>query len=510
LDLRRKNYGITSAASCFSSSTQEQSLHQLGRGINMVTGNRLITIAATLLLLNGAIARAQTDWPTFGFDGQRTGYNPQETILSPQTVPGLQFQWGANLGAAMTAQPVEANGLLYAATWAGMIYAIDPASGAIVWSRQLGATQTNCDDFAANGDIVGIIGTPTIDTSNGRVFVVSGDNLLHALDPAIGNELPNYPLQLMGPANNAPRTFVYGSPTYNPGNNSLYLATASACDFPPYHGQLMRVDVTPGATPQVLRRWFVDGYQGPDGGGIWGPGGVAIGPYNQALFVATGNALADPENQFYADHVVRLGLNLHVEAANSPSDLDNQAVDSDFGSTPLLYQPPGCPPLLAALNKNGALYLYNRNAIGSGPTQEVQIMGQTGGFQGDAAYDPSLNQVYVTSNADDGIGVFFHGIIALSVQSDCTLALTWQQQIGTNDGSVTIPPIAANGVVYAPTGDGSAVFAFDGGSGQYLWDTGGFAQGGVLAAPMVVNGQLFVADFSGNLSAFGLPASSPR
>jgi hypothetical protein len=55
-----------------------------------------------------------------------------------------------------------------------MIYAIDPASGSVVWSKQLGATQTNCDDFAANGDIVGIIGTPTIDISNGGVFVVSG------------------------------------------------------------------------------------------------------------------------------------------------------------------------------------------------------------------------------------------------------------------------------------------------------------------------------------------------
>jgi hypothetical protein len=473
----------------------------------MTAINGLVTTAVTVSLLYGTFARAQTDWPTFGFDGQRTGYNSQETILSPQTVPSLQFQWGANLGAPMTAQPIEANGLLYAGTWAGMIYAIDPASGSTVWSKQLGATQTICDDFAANGDIVGIIGTPTIDTSNGRVFIVSGDDLLHALDPGTGNELSNYPLQLLGPANNAPRTFVYGSPTYNPGNNSLYLATASACDIPPYHGQVMRVDVTPGAAPKVLRRWFVDGSNGPDGGGIWGPGGVAIGPYNKALFVATGNAGTYPENQFFADHVVRLDLNLNVGAANSPSDLENQAADSDFGSTPLLYHPPGCPPLLAVLNKNGALYVYNRNAIGNGPTQELQITPYS--FIGDAAFDPSLNQVYVTSNADDGVGVFYHGIIALSVQNDCTLALGWQQQIGSNDGSPTIPPITANGVVYAPTGGGSSVFAFDGASGQYLWDTGGFAQGGVLAAPMVVNGQLFVADFSGNLSAFGLPPPTP-
>jgi outer membrane protein assembly factor BamB len=110
---------------------------RIRKGGAVATRNRLIIIAATLSLLNAAVALAQTDWPTFGFDGQRTGYNPQETILSSQTVPSLQLQWATNLGAPMTAQPIEGNGLLYAATWAGMIYAIDPASGSIVWSKQL-------------------------------------------------------------------------------------------------------------------------------------------------------------------------------------------------------------------------------------------------------------------------------------------------------------------------------------------------------------------------------------
>lgn len=473
----------------------------------MRTKKRFTIIAAAILLLYGTAARSQTNWLTFGFDQERTGYNPQETILSPQSVPDLQFRWSVYLGAPMTAQPVAASGLLYAATWAGMIDAIDPPSGSIVWSKQLGATQTNCSDFAANGDVVGIIGTPTIDISNGRIFVVSGDDLLHALDPATGNELAGYPLRLMGPANNAPRSFVYGSPTYDSLNNSLYIATAGACDTPPYHGQVIRIDVTSNATPRVLRRWFVNGSSGPGGGGIWGPGGVSLGPYSKALYSATGNALANPENQSYADHVVRLGVDLRVIAADSPSNFSG---DSDFGSTPVLYQPPGCPPQLAVMNKNGALYVYNRNAIGSGPVQVLRISGQQQIFIGDVSYDPALNQVYTGNTADDGVGIFNHGIIALAPQPDCTLGLAWQQSVGPNGGDnypPVIPPMAANGVVYYATGDGSSVFAFDGASGQCLWDTGGLAQGGVLTAPTVINGQLFVADFSGNLTAFGLAPS---
>jgi hypothetical protein len=78
----------------------------------MAIRNSLISVAATLLLLNGAIAQAQTNWRTFGFDRQRTGYNPEEAILSPQTVPSLTALWSIDLGAPMTAQPIEMNGIL--------------------------------------------------------------------------------------------------------------------------------------------------------------------------------------------------------------------------------------------------------------------------------------------------------------------------------------------------------------------------------------------------------------
>ena len=61
----------------------------------------------------------------------------------------------------------------------------------------------------------------------------------------------------------------------------------------------MSVDVTPGGTPNVALRWFPSGgNSGPDGGGICGWGGVSLGPAGDALFVATGNIFADPENSF--------------------------------------------------------------------------------------------------------------------------------------------------------------------------------------------------------------------
>src|SRR6266852_3091094 len=198
-----------------------------------------VAMVITLLVaINAPIARAQTDWTTFGFDAQRTGYNPQETTLSAQNVSNLHLNWNVDLGGQVSTEPTFLSGvsvpqpggrvvqtdLVYVGTQLGAFYALDAASGTIIWNVQLPTSVTPCTGFFP-GDVVGIIGAPTIDRANGRIFVVAGDDTLHALDPATGNELAGYPLLLVGPANAPPRTIVWSSPTYNPLNNSLYIAT---------------------------------------------------------------------------------------------------------------------------------------------------------------------------------------------------------------------------------------------------------------------------------------------
>ena len=127
----------------------------------MAAGKNLTTIAATILLLHGTPAPAQTSWTTFGFDHERTGYNPGETTLSPGNVGELTAKWNVDLGGTITAQPVLAGNLVYAATGLGKVYALDASTGTAVWSVQLGTTSVDCGDFDQN--TVGVIGAPTID-----------------------------------------------------------------------------------------------------------------------------------------------------------------------------------------------------------------------------------------------------------------------------------------------------------------------------------------------------------
>ena len=450
---------------------------------------------------------------------QRQGYNGQETVLTEQTVPGLHQIWQYAMNGPILTQPLLASGiphddgtgntvltdLVYVADMTGLVAAFDAGGGGVLWANQLPALPTSCADFP--GGTVGTIGTPTIDKANNRMWVVAADGTLWALALDTGNPLPGYPLQVIDPGDANGVTINYGALTYD--NGWLYVPTAGQCDVAPYYGQLMKVKVglTAADVPVVSIRWYPTLAARAYGGGIWGFGGVSLEPDGSYLYAATGNALTEPENAGYAEHVVKLDTNLQPVAANAPA---LPAGDLDFGATPLLYQPPNCPPQMAVVNKSGDLFVYSRNssAMTAGPTQRISITqtSDDGGFIGLPAFDPASNQLYLGNPQDDAAGIYSHGLLAFQVTGSCTLSLAWQQTIGFDNSQVpynpVIPPMVANGVVYYSTGSASSIFAFDSG-GNYLWDSGTQIVGGIFAPPTIINGMLLVADYNGNLTAFG-------
>jgi len=252
---------------------------------------------------------------------------------------------------------------------------------------------------------------------------------------------------------------------------------------------------------------------GVTGGGIWGPGGVIFDQQGGAfIYTATGNANNTPENVGFAERVVKLDSGLNVIASNGPALTSGE--DLDFGSTPLPFQPPGCPRMLAVMNKSGQVFVYNRegSAISNGPFQVINVNEEAGGaFIGMLAYDPSSNQVFFGNNMDSHVTpAYTHGLVAMHVQSNCTLALNWVQTVGIANEPVLIPAVVANGVVYYPAALNSAatldsihsvLYAFDT-TGHPLWNSGQQITAGIFTAPTVVNGMLLVADGSGKITSF--------
>ena len=437
-----------------------------------------------------------TDWLMYGFDLQRTGENPNETILTPATVAGLHKLWSFNLGAVTIMQPVLAEhvmvnsspqDLVFIGSEHGDFYALNAESGALVWQRNLGSQQTACGDIP--GNIFGVSGSPSIDRAGNLLYVVGGDGKMYALDLSTGATLPQWPVTI---TSDPAHEHTYGG--VNVTGRYAYAELASYCDITPYHGRVVAVDLRRHRT-----RVFLPAGNNVNGGGIWGPGGVSVDPATGHVFAATGNALTDPEYFHYSDSVVELTSTLGLVGFNYPG---LTGADVDFGATPILYDPPGCPPMVAAKNKTGVLVTYQRGNLSAGPVQRLQVASSDDWqFNGIPAWSNKTRLLYIGNSSDSD--EFQHGMIALSAGADCQLHLAWQNTIGPNFTSVS-PPTVAGGVVYYGDGYDRELLAFDGVTGSQLWSSGTIIKGPIYAAPMVVNGRVYVGAWDGKFYAFGL------
>jgi outer membrane protein assembly factor BamB len=447
---------------------------------------------------------ASVSWLTYGFNSQRTGYNPSETAIGRGNAASLRELWSVDLGDVMIAQPVEAasvrlggspTNVVYEGTEHGDFYAIRTTDGHVIWHRNLGSVQTTCHNMPDG--VWGIGGAAAIAFTapgTGVIYVAGGDGAVHALDLATGSEQTGWPVKgVFTPA----QEHVWSAVNLFAGK--IYATVASHCDLAPYYGDTVEIDV---ATHAIIGRFYPAGPPTAriSGGGIWGYGGAAVEPSNGHVFVATGNALTTPENYGYSEAVVELSPSLSVAGSNAPS---LHGTDADFGATPILFRPSGCPvTLVAAKQKSGLLFIYAEGNLSGGYRQSLQLASANDWrFNGVPAWDPVTNMLYVGNSTDSRGGAYLHGMVALKAASNCSVSLAWQTSVGQSFTSVSSPTVA-NGVVYYGDGRGSQAFAFDAATGTQLWNSGS-TTGQIFAAPTVANGKMFVASWDHYLYAYG-------
>jgi hypothetical protein len=265
-------------------------------------------------------------------------------------------------------------------------------------------------------------------------------------------------------------------------------------------------------------------------GGIWMSGAGPAADAGGSIFFASGNGTftANRGGKDFGDSVIKLttGGGLNVADYFTPSDQSlKQSHDLDLGSggTVLLPDQPGpTPHLLVASDKQGHIYVVNRDNMGRFNRTQNQIVQEISGAMlssfGSPAYFNGTLYFVGAGNRDAGIG----GGDVLKAFSARSGVLTGVPATGAFSYGYpgSTPSITANGlsngIVWTLDNGGSHTMtpavlrAYDAGNiADELYDSnqaGAQDQPGIavkFAVPTVANGKVYVGG-NGSLTVYGL------
>jgi outer membrane protein assembly factor BamB len=446
------------------------------------------------LPLSGAGAQALGDWPTYLNNAARTGFNSAETVITPSTAPNLTQRWADSAGGAVSAEPVQVNGVVYYGSWDGHEYAVDAATGARLWqSPYLGqSSPTTC----TNPPTVGVASTATVGTItvNGTptqaVFAGGGGGNFYALNASTGAVI--WQTQLGTP----PDHFLWSSPLVY--NGSIYEGVASFLDCPLSRGGIVQMDAATGAIQHTL-------YTAPagcTGAAVWGS--PTVDTATGDIYFGTGNAGSCGSPEPLAVALVQTDSNLNVLSSWQVPPSQQPNTDSDFGSTPTLFTATisgAVHQMVGLQNKNGIYYALDRSAISSGPLWQKRMAADGvcpecghGADISPSAYDGQ--HLFVGSEKTTIGGVTCQGSVRELRPS--TGKVAWARCLPSPVlGAVTAVP----GVAFA--GAGNTVYAVNTSTGAILWRHQDTTSGSDFwGAAAISNGQVYIGNQDGNLYAF--------
>lgn len=370
-----------------------------------------LTFAASLSSL------AQVSVSTYHNDNYRTGWNSQETALTPNAVSGTSFGIlkTLTLDDQVEAQPLVVPGVnitagkfkgtthdvVYVATDNNSIYAIDTTSGALLLKPNFGppvVKPLNCHIY--NPD-VGINSTPVIDLTSNTLYAVvytqqsSGPAyFVHALDiGSLTDKVAPQPITAShtltdGTTYAFNATYERQRPALLLANGNVYAAFGSFCDKAPNLSRGWLLGWQTGSLTPLPGNQVTD-TQATDQGSyflsaIWMSGyGPAADDSGNILFT-TGNS--DPYVNTYdgvsniQESVVKVSPNLttllDIFTPSNVEYMDQNDQDFSSGGVMVLPDQPGSMPHVAvAAGKIGSMFLMNEDNLGGFSTTSNNVLG---------------------------------------------------------------------------------------------------------------------------------------
>jgi hypothetical protein len=165
--------------------------------------NFLTSTSGPVSLTVEPVQAGTTAVTTYHYDNLRTGWNSNETVLTPSNVNSTTFGLlhSVTLDEQVDAQQLIVPGenitagtlqgkhdVVYVATANNTIYAIDASTGVVLLSPNFGPPVPNPLNCHNNSSVVGITGTPVIDLASNSMYVI-----VYTLGNPNSNFLPAVP-----------------------------------------------------------------------------------------------------------------------------------------------------------------------------------------------------------------------------------------------------------------------------------------------------------------------------
>lgn len=299
----------------------------------------------------GASLPGSSDWTMYHRDTQRTGY-----LADAPDPQRLTKVWSRQLDGAVYAEPLVVGNRVIVATEGDSLYALDPATGNVLWHTNVGSPVPRSSLPCGDIDPLGITGTPVYDPATGLVFAVAEVNgpahILVGIDVKTGQVKMSRSVDTdgMDPRAHQQRGALALA------NGMVYITYGGLDgDCSDYIGRVVAAQ-TNGQGPLLVYR-----VPTPREGGIWAPPGPAIDKTGN-VYVSVGNGEVTQGDWDRSDSVLKLSPTLQLEDAFAPTNWASEnASDADLGSQGVVLLP---GDFLFIAGKGGKGYTLHTHALG--------------------------------------------------------------------------------------------------------------------------------------------------
>jgi uncharacterized protein (TIGR03437 family) len=175
-------------------------------------------------------------------DLTHSSFRPGETQINSGNVGQLQQLWRTSVGATVASGVTVSQGSLYFGDWSGSFHSLNAATGASQWTQFLGKAADPIDPVCEPRGI-GVSAQPVV--AGNIVYAAGGDSAVYAMDRGTGAILWRSPL-----ADPASGSYLWSSLTFY--QNALYIGIASLTDCPLVRGGLARIPLDDPSHPQTV------------------------------------------------------------------------------------------------------------------------------------------------------------------------------------------------------------------------------------------------------------------